>query len=63
MRKIVYEIGTFILTAFLYAIPILTACSFIYEWLSLFQFILIVVSVIEFGTLSYIIADMVSKGE
>jgi hypothetical protein len=63
VRIIVYEIGIQVLVTFLYAIPFLTACSFIYGWPSSFQFILKVFSVIEFGTLSYIIADMASRGE
>lgn len=32
MEVIVYIIGMFIVTAILYAIPIITACSIIYEW-------------------------------
>lgn len=63
MSKLVYEIGTFVLVVILYAIPILTACSFIYKWASSIQFVLIIVSVIEFFALSYIITDMVSRGE
>lgn len=63
MSKLVYEIGIIVLVALLYSIPILTAFSFIYTWPHSFQFALILVSVIELFTLSYIIADMVSRGE
>lgn len=63
MTDIVYSIGVFVVTAILYAIPILTACSFIYEWDGFFQVVLIVASVIEFFGLSVLIADEVSRLE
>lgn len=63
MKNIVNVIGTFVVTAILYAIPILTACSFIYEWDGFFQVMLIVASMIEFCGLSVLIADKVSRGE
>ena len=57
MTSIVYELGVFVLTSILYAIPILTACSFIYEWDGFFQLVLIIVSMIEFCGLSVLIVD------
>lgn len=57
MTSIVYELGVFVLTSILYAIPILTACSFIYEWDGFFQLVLIIVSMIEFCGLSSLIVD------
>jgi hypothetical protein len=63
MKIIVNIIGVFVLTAILYAIPILTACSFIYEWNGRFQLVLIVVSIIEFGGLATLITDDISRGE
>ena len=57
METIIYEIGVFVITAILYAIPILTACSFIYEWDGFFQLVLIVASMIEFCGLSTLIVD------
>lgn len=57
METIIYEIGVFVITAILYAIPILTACSFIYEWDGFFQFVLVVASMIEFCGLSTLIVD------
>ena len=63
MKDIVYEIGVFVVTTILYAIPILTACSFIYEWDGFFQVMLIVASMIEFCGLSVLIADKVSREE
>ena len=63
METIVYEIGVFVVATILYAIPILTACSFIYEWDGFFQVMLIVASMIEFCGLSVLIADKVSRGE
>ena len=57
MTSIVYELGVFVLTAILYAIPILTACSFIYEWDGFFQLVLIVASIIEFLGLGTLIVD------
>ena len=63
MTDIVYEIGVFILAAILYAIPILTACSFIYQWDGFFQVVLIIASMIEFCGLSVLIGDEVSRGE
>lgn len=58
MRKIAYTIGIFVLTVILYTIPILTVCSFIYNWASSLQFILISVSIIEFLILSYLLGDV-----
>lgn len=55
MTNIVYEIGVFVVAAILYAIPILTACSFIYKWDGFFQMVLIVISMIEFCGLSALI--------
>lgn len=55
MKKIIYEIGILVVTAFLYAIPILTACSFIYDWYTGVQFVLIVTSIIELIGLSCLI--------
>lgn len=63
METIVYEIGVFVVTAILYAIPILTTCSFIYEWDGFFQVVLIIASMIEFCGLSVLIADKVSRRE
>lgn len=63
MTTIVYELGVFVVTAILFAIPILTACSFIYEWDGFFQVVLIVASLIEFCGLSSLIADKVSEKE
>lgn len=63
MKTIVYEIGVFVVAAILYAIPILTACSFIYEWDGFFQVVLFIASMIEFCGLSVLIADKVSRGE
>ena len=63
MENIIYEIGVFVITVILYAIPILTACSFIYEWDGFIQLVLIVASMIEFLGLSALIVDKVSKGE
>lgn len=57
METIIYEIGVFVITAILYAIPILTACSFIYEWNGFFQLVLIVASIIEFLGLGTLIVD------
>lgn len=63
MTSIVYELGVFVLTSILYAIPILTACSFIYEWDGFFQLVLTVVSMIEFCGLGSLIADKGSREE
>lgn len=61
METIVYEIGVFVVSAILYAIPILTACSFIYEWDGFFQVVLIIASIIEFCGISVLIADKVNR--
>ena len=57
METIVYAIGVFVVAVILYAIPILTACSFIYKWDAFFQLMLIVASVIELCGLYTLIAD------
>lgn len=62
MKTIVYEIGVFVVVTILYAIPILTACSFIYEWDEFFRVVLFIASMIEFFGLSALIADKVSRG-
>ena len=63
MEFIVYEIGVLVVTSILYAIPILTACSFIYGWDGFFRLVLIVASIIEFCGLSVLITDKISRGE
>lgn len=61
METIIYEIGVFVITAILYAIPILTACSFIYGWDGFIQLVLIVASMIEFVELGFLIIDKTDK--
>ena len=63
MKIIVYGLGVFIVTTILYVIPILITCSFIYEWNGFIKLLLIMTSIIEFGGLSVLIADKVSRGE
>ena len=63
MKTIVYMIGVLIVTAILYAIPILTACSIIYKWDGFLQLGLIIVSIIEFCGLYVLIDDVVSREE
>lgn len=63
MKYIVYIIGVFVLTAILYAIPIITACSIIYEWDGLLRILLIMTSIIEFLGLSVLIMDKVDREE
>ena len=63
METIVYTIGMFIVTAILYAIPIITACSIIYEWDGFLRILLIMASIIEFLGLSVLIMDKVDEGE
>lgn len=63
MKYIVYIIGVFVLTAILYAIPIITACSIIYEWDGLLRILLIMASIIEFLGLSVLIMDKVDREE
>lgn len=48
MIDIVYKTGKFVVTAILYTIPILTACSFIYDWGGFFQVVLIGASMTEY---------------
>ena len=52
--KVVFEvIGAFIVSLFLMAIPILFTLSFVYNWFSIFKFILLVACCIElFGFVS-----------
>ena len=63
MKDIVYEIGVFIVTAILYVIPIITACSIIYEWDGFLKTLLIIASIIEFLGLYVLIDDKISRGE
>lgn len=63
MENIVYVIGVYVVAAILYAIPILTACSFIYEWGGFFQFVLIVASAIELCGLGVLIAEVTVNDE
>ena len=59
MRKFVTELGVFFLTIILFAIPILTTCAFIYQWRSIFAFLLFIASVIDIITLSVLITHYV----
>ena len=61
MKIVIYELGIFVLISILYAIPILTACSFIYEWDGFFQLVLIIASMIEFCGLGVLIVDKTSN--
>jgi hypothetical protein len=63
MKNMVNIIGIFVTTAILYAIPILTTCSFIYEWDGFFQVVLIIASIIEFCGLCTLITDNVTREE
>lgn len=63
METIVYMIGVFIVTAILYAIPIITACSIIYEWDGFLRILLILASIIEFCGLYILIDDKISREE
>ena len=63
MKVIVYFIGLLIVAAILYAIPIITACSIIYEWDGLLRILLIMASIIEFLGLSVLIMDKVDREE
>lgn len=63
MEFIVYEIGVLVLTSILYVIPILTACSFIYDWPSFFQFVMAICLIIEFCMLAYFVDAKVDRGE
>ena len=63
MEDIVYIIGLLIVTAILYAIPILTVCSIIYEWDGFLRILLIMASIIEFLGLYILIDDKISREE
>ncbi len=63
MKIIVYGLGVFVVAVILYAIPILTACSFIYEWDGLLKLVMILISTIELCMLAYFIADKADRGE
>lgn len=63
MKTIVYMIGLLIVTAILYAFPILTVCSIIYEWDGFLRILLILASIIEFLGLYILIDDVVSREE
>ena len=63
METIVYMIGMFIVTAILYAIPIITACSIIYEWDGFLRILLILASIIEFCGLYILIDDKIIREE
>lgn len=62
MKRMVYEIGILVVTVLLYAMPILTACSFIYDWYTGVQFTLIVTSIIELIGLSCLVDFMADFG-
>lgn len=63
MKLTIYMIGLLIVTAILYAIPILTACSIIYEWDGFLRILLIMASIIEFCGLYILIDDKISREE
>ena len=60
--KIVFEIiGTFIVSLFLMAIPILCALSFAYNWYAGLKFILVVACWIELLGLMSLLLEIVDK--
>lgn len=61
MKDIIYLIGLIIITAILYAIPIITACSFFYAWNGSLKILLILTCIIEFGGLYYLIDDKIYR--
>ena len=61
MEIIVFGIGVSVVAAILYAIPILTACSFIYEWDGLLKLVMMLISIIELGMLAYFVADKADR--
>ena len=63
MKDIIYLIGLIIITAILYAIPIITVCSFFYEWDGFLRILLILTCTIEFCGLYYLIDDKIYREE
>ena len=47
-EDIFYMIGLFVVSAAVFAIPILTTCAFIYNWDGCFKLVLLVLSIIDF---------------
>lgn len=55
MSEFVKVIGAFVLTTILITIPILTGISFILKWNDLIQWILTVLTIMEWGTIFLLI--------
>ena len=55
MEIIVFGLGVCVVVAILYAIPILTACSFIYEWDGLLKLVMMLISTMELCVLAYFV--------
>lgn len=55
MSEFVKAIGVFVLTTILITIPILTGISFILKWNDLIQWILTILTIMEWGTIFLLI--------
>lgn len=55
MSEFVKVIGAFVLTTILITIPILTGISFILKWNDLIQWILALLTIMEWGTIFLVI--------
>ena len=61
IKAIVIEIGIFILSAILMAIPILTTCAFVFNWVADIKFFLILLSMSEFIVISTLINEVIQN--
>ena len=58
IEAIVIEIGIFVLSAILMAIPILTTCAFVFNWVVGVKYFLILLSLSEFVAISVFIREV-----
>lgn len=61
LEPIVKIIGSFVVTAILFAIPILTTCAFVLHWDGFWQFLFVIFSMAEFITLLGAITEYIDK--
>lgn len=59
MNKVLYEIGSIVVSVILFAVPVLTFYAFTSEWAGLVKMIFLVLSVLEIGVFHEVLSDYI----
>lgn len=63
MSAVIKMIGSIVLSFVVYSVPILTTCSFVYDWNGIIQFLLTFASFMEMLLLVALIYNEVDEGK